>query len=137
MKVFHPSRHQFLLTQIHFQGFTTAMMTYYKRVFHNCFKNRENVLLKMRRFLRSCSYSRRRSILSWGLFGVSSLSEISSVWKGVFRSQIELLEYWKGNNTLRNQLREDIGFKSPVFGGEFYLFLTHIFSCLVGILKLF
>ena len=44
---FHTSGHQFLLTQIHFQGFTTTMMTYYKRGFHNCFKNRENVLQKM------------------------------------------------------------------------------------------
>ena len=48
---FHTSEHQFLLTQIRFQGFTTAMMTYYKRGFYNYFKNRENVLQTMRRFL--------------------------------------------------------------------------------------
>ena len=117
---------EFLLTQIYFQDFTTAMMTLYKRVSHRWFKNRENVLFKMRRFLRSCSHSRRWSILWWYLYRVSERPYISSARKQILSEQKALLQYWKGNNTIRNQLMEDIGFKSSVFGGKFHLFLSNL-----------
>ena len=53
------------------------------------------------------------------MYTVSSQLEISSTRKQGFREQKKLLVYWTQNDTLKEQLKEDLSFKTPVFSGKF------------------